>query len=160
MSTSLDWSILFSYVDGNWVDICSILTALAYVGWQWKKRPRGTRGPFICRDIGIEFVNAASIFPLVLLTLSFVSSKFTEALLSGNKIILSIAGGFALFALLEDRKSVALLAQIPDMVASPDVKAANAPFVGPVAETKNANLVDASAKAAQPYKRRKKDASR
>ncbi|MCT9812415.1 hypothetical protein N0K08_17365 [Acidovorax sp. Be4] len=122
---------LLSYVDGNWVDICSILTALAYVGWQWQKRPKVGRGPFICRDIGIEFVNAASIFPLVLLTLSFVSSKFTEALLSGNKIILSIAGGFALFALLEDRKSPSVVLQALDFVGPPQMPAANAPFVEP-----------------------------
>jgi hypothetical protein len=136
------WSVfakLLSYVDGSWVDICSIIMALVIVARQWLRRPAAERGPFMCRDMGVEFVNAASIFPLLLLSLSIVSSKFTEALLNGNKITLSIAGGFALFALLEDRqKSADARLESTTIVVSPSPPAANspiahgAPFHGPL----------------------------
>jgi len=124
-----------SYVDGNWVDILSFLTAISYTGIKWAKRPKSTRGAFLCRDMGVEFVNAGSLFPLFLLTCSILSSKFTEALLSGNKITLSIAGGFALFALLEDRKQKGVL-DVPsavnavgDKVGPAQGEAANSPMV-------------------------------
>ncbi|NMM19129.1 MAG: hypothetical protein HHJ15_04080 [Rhodoferax sp.] len=96
-------NLVASYVDGSWLDIFSFIFALVYVRRQWGKKPELTRGPFLCRDIGFEFANAASIFPLFLLTLTVFSTKLTVALLTGNKIILAIAGGFALFSLLEDR---------------------------------------------------------
>lgn len=102
---SIDWFLnsVLPYFDGNWVDICSVMFSLIFVNYRWRKRDPDTRGPFFCRDVGAEFANAASLFPLALLFFTIVSTKLTAALITGNKIILSIAGGFALFALLEDR---------------------------------------------------------
>jgi len=62
---------------------------------------------------------------LLLLSLTIFSSKLTALLLSGNKIILSIAGCFALFALLEDRTVKA-----PAFVGPPPMPPRNKPSNG------------------------------
>ncbi|WP_406626095.1 hypothetical protein [Acidovorax sp. SDU_ACID1] len=71
------------------------------------------------------------------MTLSIFSSKFTEALLNGNKITLSIAGGFALFALLEDRHTSKQQAPQLEFVGPPYIPAANAPMESPKSTTPN-----------------------
>lgn len=91
-----------SYFDGSFVDVGSLVLALVFVVWQRRNLPCEDRCDFWSRQTGRALVNAISIFPLLLLSLSIFSSKLTELLLSGSKITLTIAGCYALFTMLED----------------------------------------------------------
>lgn len=87
------------WLDGNWVDIGSLIVAFLYA--LWKVRKSGERR-YISRFTAIHLANGTSIFPLLLLGLSLFSSRLLTALLSANKLILSVAGICALLAMLED----------------------------------------------------------
>jgi hypothetical protein len=105
-----------SWIDGNWVDILSLLIALIYA---FSKARRDTifslSPPFgrpkkrlllsrlISRETGLDIANGCSLFPLLILGgLTSLSSRVLTALMSANKLILSVAGFCALLALLED----------------------------------------------------------
>jgi hypothetical protein len=104
-----------SWIDGNWVDVVSLLVALLYA---FSKARRDTvfslSHPFgrpkkhlllsrlISRETGLDIANGCSLFPLLLLGLTIFSSRVLAALMSANKLILSVAGFCALLALLED----------------------------------------------------------
>lgn len=86
------------WFDGNWVDMGSLLVALAYAYW----KTRCAKKRFISKYTAIQLANGTSLFPLTLLGLSLFSSKLLSALLSANKLILSVAGICALLAMLEE----------------------------------------------------------
>lgn len=89
---------MWSYIDGNWVDICSLLAALLYAFLKSLKR----KTKKISKITAMDIANGASLFPLLLLGGSIVSSKLLTELLQANKLILSVAGLCALLSMLED----------------------------------------------------------
>ncbi len=89
---------MLNFIDGNWVDICSLLISAAYV---FVAHRRGKLSKLVSKDAGILFANGVSLFPLVLLALTSFSSASLQALLTSNKLILSVAGVVALLAILE-----------------------------------------------------------
>lgn len=86
------------YIDGNWVDVGSLVTALLYAFWKAKKCSRKK----ISKATAVDIANGASFFPLLLLGLSIFSSRLLTELMQANKLILSVAGLCALLAMLED----------------------------------------------------------
>ena len=89
-----------NYFDANWIDVGSLLGGLLYAALRWRRAPNGRR--FVSKATGVDVANGASLFPLVLLGLSFISTPLLNALMSANRLILSVAGLAALFAILED----------------------------------------------------------
>lgn len=87
-----------AWLDGNWVDISSLTVAIIYAFLKMKRKKK----KFISKATAVEIANGCSIFPLVLLGLSIVSSSILNELLHANKLILSVAGVCALLAMLED----------------------------------------------------------
>ena len=86
-------------IDGNWIDISSFCTAIVYaVIKAFRRSPQ----KWISRKTSIDLANGTSIFPLLVLGFSFLSSKLLAELLHANKLILSVAGLCALLAMLED----------------------------------------------------------
>lgn len=86
-------------IDGNWIDITSFCTAIAYAVFNSiRRRPH----KLISRATSIDLANGTSIFPLLVLGFSFLSTKLLNELLHANKLILSVAGLCALLAMLED----------------------------------------------------------
>lgn len=122
--TSSTWGGVFQYFDGSFLDVGSILVAVCFVLWHRGRQPKTLRCPFLSRETGRLLVNAVSIFPLLLLACSILSSKITAILLGGNRIILTIAGCYALFTMLEDLISTSSALQ---------KKNTEEPFVGPPA---------------------------
>lgn len=87
-------------VDGNWVDIGSMLLAALYTALLWW-RNRGSAS-FIQRETARNFVNGLALLPLLMLPASVLSSKMLTALVQSSRITLAVAGVVALIAVLED----------------------------------------------------------
>lgn len=87
-----------AYIDGNWVDVGSLLLALLYAFWKANKNCRKK----ISKATAVDIANGASLFPLLLLGCSIVSSQLLTELMQANKLILSVAGLCALLSMLED----------------------------------------------------------
>lgn len=82
--------------DGSWVDMWTLGVALAYVSVR----------RFICRNMGAEAImydvsHGVTIFPMFLLSATVFSTTAVQTLMSGNKLIISLAGFFSLLALLK-----------------------------------------------------------
>ena len=90
--------------DGNWVDVGSMVCAILYMVYRWNcARGQGRRAhKLISKRAGANLANGTALFPLFVLGFSIVSSSLLADLLTANKLILSVAGFCALFALLED----------------------------------------------------------
>ena len=86
-----------AWIDGNWVDIGSLVVALLYAALRAYRK--GTKK--ISRRTAMDVANGTSIFPLLMLGVSGISSKVLSELMTSNKL-LSVAGVCALLALLED----------------------------------------------------------
>lgn len=91
---------MLSYIDGNWIDIGSLLTGMGYATLRFQRNRSSRR--FLSKTTGVDVANGTSLFPLFILGLSFLSSPLLDELLSANRLILSVAGLAALFAILED----------------------------------------------------------
>jgi hypothetical protein len=91
-------------LDGNWVDICSLITSAAYIAT--RKYSGTSKEPLASRKTAGDFANGISLFPLFLMTLCPASSVLLDGLVQASKISLSIAGFFALAAILEGGKPV------------------------------------------------------
>lgn len=87
-------------IDGNWIDICSIFTGFVYV--YYRRKHCGVTTKLLSKTTGFDFANGVALFPLGLLTLSVISSHLVASLVEASKISLSVAGAFALLAILED----------------------------------------------------------
>lgn len=85
-------------IDGNWVDIGSLLVALVYA---FRRAVRKGHKK-ISKTTALDMANGASLFPLAVLALSILSSKLLSELMHSNRLILSVAGLAALLAMLED----------------------------------------------------------
>jgi hypothetical protein len=105
--------ILFGLqIDGSWIDDFSYVIAFVWAIARYKKRrrqpvrrPRRPPHPlrmFFCRATAMDFASGVCIFPLCGLATSVFSNQVMVALLSGNRLLLSVAGVVALFSLVED----------------------------------------------------------
>lgn len=101
LTPDAEWAFT-QYLDGNWVDIGSLILAMAIIWWRRRTIPKAERCAFFTRETAKELVSALTVFPLLLLTISSIFTKITPHLLSGSRITLTIAGGYALFSMLED----------------------------------------------------------
>lgn len=86
--------------DGNWVDVGSIITGMLYVPVMCYRR--ATPIKFLSRDTGFDFANGMALFPLLIMAFSPLSSGLIKGLVEASKPSLSIAGVFALLAILEE----------------------------------------------------------
>lgn len=87
-------------IDGNWVDIGSAITGFVYIV-TCQIRRKGRVG-LISKQTGLDFANGAALFPLMIMSCSVLSSKLVSGLVEASKMSLSVAGVFALLAILED----------------------------------------------------------
>jgi hypothetical protein len=99
-------------IDGGWVDDFSYLMAVAWAWARYVKRVclptrRSARRvhpmrAFFCKMTAADFFGGLGLFPLCVLAVSVFSSSLVQALLSGNRLLLSAAGIIALYAMLEN----------------------------------------------------------
>lgn len=87
------------HIDGNWVDLASIGTATVFA--LLKHKILG-RSKLITKRTAYDFATGTSLFPMLMLALSVISSDVLQSLLESNKLTLSVAGFIALFSILED----------------------------------------------------------
>ena len=86
-------------IDGNWVDICSVLTGIAHI--PYRRHGDNNNGKLISKTTGLHFAVGVAIFPQFVLTFCVFSSQLELSLLATSNLSLSVAGFFALMALLE-----------------------------------------------------------
>ena len=99
-------------IDASWVDDFFYLMAVA---WAWGRCVKRLRMPvrrsarrvhpmraFFCKMTAADFFGGLGLFPLCVLAVSVFSSSLVQALLSGNRLLLSAAGIIALYAMLEN----------------------------------------------------------
>lgn len=90
--------VLGEWLDGNWIDIGSLVVAVLYAYCKGRK----AGAPLVSKKTATLLANGTSFFPLGLLGLSLFSSKLLQELLQANRVILSVAGICALLAMLDD----------------------------------------------------------
>lgn len=83
-------------LDGSWVDMWTLGVAAVYTGLR----------RFVCRSFGGEAImydisHGVTIFPMLLLSATAFSTTAIHTLMTGNKLVISLAGLFALLALLK-----------------------------------------------------------
>ena len=80
-------------VDGNWVDITSLILA-ALTGLARPVRARISSGKWLtsAREVINDVLSGASVMPFVLMTISVVSSDALKAALETNKFYMAIGG--------------------------------------------------------------------
>ena len=86
-------------IDGNWVDVCSFLAGIAHIAYRRCGNLHNKN--LISTTTAIQYATGVAIFPQLLLTFCVLSSQLERSLLAASKISLSVAGVFALVALLE-----------------------------------------------------------
>lgn len=86
-------------VDGNWVDIASVICALLFALVKYQQRGRQK---WVSKITAYDFATGTSLFPMLMLTVSVFSSTLLTELLQANKLTLSVAGLIALLSILED----------------------------------------------------------
>jgi hypothetical protein len=100
------------HIDGNWVDDFSYVVAVVWSAGRYVKRRRqvGRRSArrghplkaLFCKATAADFSIGICVFPLCGLATSLFSDQLLFALLSSNRLILSVAGVSALFSVVED----------------------------------------------------------
>jgi len=90
-------------IDGNWVDVGSLMTGFVHAIYRHAVRARKAR--LVSRTTGLDFATGIALFPMVLLTFSVISSALVNSVLQASKISLSIAGFIALLAILENESA-------------------------------------------------------
>ncbi len=91
---------LWVHFHKDWFDPATFIFALLFLAYK-AVRTKGTT----LSEAGRTVMDGSAIIPLLMLTLSAVSRHALEALLNGSRVTLSIAGFFALTAVLQiDKK--------------------------------------------------------
>ena len=86
-------------IDGNWLDVCSFLAGIVHIAY--RRYGNVNNRNLISTTTAIQYATGVAIFPQLLLTFCVFSSQLERSLLAASKISLSVAGVFALVALLE-----------------------------------------------------------
>ncbi len=100
MDGSGAWQLLRSHFDGNWVDIGSLLLGCLYAISRNARKPKQR---FLSKETAADIANGTALFPLGVLGFSVFSTWLVGQLLHANRLILSVAGLAALFALLDEQ---------------------------------------------------------
>lgn len=90
---------LVALLDGSWFDAASLGVA---IGYSAQKCYRAENQRWISRATGFDIANGVAIFPLLMLSLGSLSSPALEALIASNRVILTVAGIVAIFALVSE----------------------------------------------------------
>ncbi|MBF6618484.1 MAG: hypothetical protein ITG07_17390 [Candidimonas sp.] len=83
-------------IDGNWFDMATLAVAAFYAFSRAM-----FAGHWRVESFVVELSYGVSIFPLVLLTATVASSTAINTLMTGNKIIISLAGLISLIVILK-----------------------------------------------------------
>jgi hypothetical protein len=94
------WGTIRPYLDGRWFDICSLLVGIGYSGIRYRKA--NPRRNWLSKDTGVDVANGVGLFPLFVLAIASFSSTALSELVHSNRLVLSVAGLVALFAILEE----------------------------------------------------------
>jgi hypothetical protein len=104
--------MLAPFWDGNWLDISSGLGGAAWAIARCVKRryshkkQSGTSlriyPAFFCKTTAVDLASGTSLVPLMILSMALFSSALLQDLMTGNRLILTIAGVTSLFGALED----------------------------------------------------------
>ncbi len=102
----IDFSnIALPIIDGNWIDIMSILSGILYILYK-RNHQNGLSGKkkykLISRKTGIDFSNGVALFPLLVLPLASISSEVMTSLSGASKVTIAMAGVFGVLAILEE----------------------------------------------------------
>lgn len=92
-------------IDGNWIDILSIISGVIYVYYKRQCQSGLTKAKkykLISRKTGIDFGNGVALFPLLVLPLASISSEILTSLSGASKITIAMAGVFGVLAILEE----------------------------------------------------------
>jgi hypothetical protein len=89
-------------VDGNWIDIGSLLSGGGLLITATLLNCRGNQSKFISKNSAKLFADGIAIFPLLLLAISPISSQIIHDLETSSRLSMAIFGVFGLFAILED----------------------------------------------------------
>src|SRR5712675_3355363 len=93
-------SIIVGFFDGGWVDTSTLLMAILYGIYRYRKA--GTHS-FFSKETGQYVLEGLPIFPLFLLLLSVLSTAALTALLHSHKVILGVAAFVALCSILDTK---------------------------------------------------------
>jgi hypothetical protein len=95
--------VLLWIVEGGRLDTVTLWFSLFFATVQWlPKRSKGIG--FLSADTGLGLVHGLPMFPLFLLILGgFGSDAALYAIVHTHRVILGVAGGVALFSILEKR---------------------------------------------------------
>lgn len=94
-------------IDGNWVDIATLTTGAVAVAlkpvlrWQ-----RDVRPIWVHRDVVMDFLNGAVLFPFLLMIFSAIYSQAMDALIKQSKISLALAGVIGMLFLAKEICSI------------------------------------------------------
>jgi hypothetical protein len=94
------WGIIRPYLDGSWFDICSLMVGIGYSGIRYRRA--NLRRNWVSKETGVDVANGVGLFPLFMLAIASFSSSALSELIHSNRLVLSVAGVVALFAILED----------------------------------------------------------
>ena len=93
------------WIDGHWIDICSVFTGFGFVAYQRFKLHKGKPEkmyPMMSRKTGMVFSSGVAIFPLLVMVASAISSQILMALIESSKMTLAVAGVCGTLAILEE----------------------------------------------------------
>ena len=85
--------------DGNWVDACSVGTAMIYAVVHKQRKQIAS---WTDRRIALHLANGIGLFPVLILAPGVFSKGLLGELLEASRVTLFIAGCFALVSMLDD----------------------------------------------------------
>ena len=94
---------MFSYFDGNWIDMLTIAFGAAGIFVKPAMRYASKERPcWVHREATIDLLNAASMAPFILLLISPFNSWVLKEITTGSKVSFGLAGGIgALYVIKE-----------------------------------------------------------
>lgn len=106
LSSTYSYNALpFLIIDGSWIDIGSVICGFLYIPYRRKcikSIPKMKLYPIRSRKTGIDFANGVSLFPLLVLIFSVVSSDIMKSITHSSGITMAVAGVCGALAILEE----------------------------------------------------------
>ena len=96
--------------DANWIDACSVATAIVYGYFKAKKQGLNN---YVSFEFGTIVINGVAIFPIVVLMFSTFFSGLLNELANASRTTLFISSIFSLLAILEDKGQKVPLTKTP-----------------------------------------------
>ncbi len=95
----------FPVIDGNVIDVGSFSCGFLYILYRRfsiKSLPIKKQYPLKSKRTGFDFANGISLFPLLILVFSAISSEILDLITDSSALTMSVAGFFGLIAILEE----------------------------------------------------------